>query len=114
MGGKRIGYIRVSSFEQNLDRQLENVQVDQLFEDKVSGKDTRRPGLEAMLDYVRDGDTVLVHSMDRLARNLDDLRRLVVHDLTKRSVRVEFIKENLIFDGDDTPMAKLMLSHKYG
>ncbi len=110
MSGKRIGYIRVSSFEQNLERQLDNVQVDRLFQDKVSGKDIERPGLKAMLDYVREGDTLLVHSMDRLARNLDDLRHLVVHDLTKRGVRVEFVKESLVFKGDDSPMTKLMLS----
>jgi DNA invertase Pin-like site-specific DNA recombinase len=110
LSGKRIGYIRVSSFEQNLDRQLDNIQVDRLFKDKVSGKDTNRPGQKALLDYVRDGDTVLVHSMDRLARNLDDLRHLVVHDLTKRGVRVEFVKESLVFNGDDSPMTKLMLS----
>ncbi|MBM4449105.1 MAG: recombinase family protein, partial [Chloroflexi bacterium] len=77
MNGQRIGYIRVSTFEQNPDRQLENVQVVRLFTDKLSGKDSRRPQLEAMLSFVREGDTVAVHSMDRLARNLDDLRRLV-------------------------------------
>jgi len=109
LNGQRIGYSRVSTFEQNPDRQLENVQVDRLFTDKLSGKDSRRPQLEAMLSFVREGDTVVVHSMDRLARNLDDLRRLV-QDLTKRGVRIEFIKENLTFTGEDSPMAKLMLS----
>ena len=62
-----------------------------------------------MLDYVRDGDTIYVHSMDRLARNLDDLRRLV-NQLTEQQVRIEFLKEGLSFDGDDTPMSKLLLS----
>lgn len=107
--GQRIGYVRVSSFEQNPERQLEQVEVSKLFTDKASGRDTQRPQLEAMLDFVREGDTVVVHSMDRLARNLDDLRQLV-QKLTRRGVRIEFIKENLTFTGEDSPMANLMLS----
>lgn len=109
MQGQRIGYVRVSSFDQNPQRQLEQVQVDRLFMDKASGKDTERPQLEALLTFVRDGDTVVVHSMDRLARNLDDLRK-IVQDLTKRGIRIEFIKEHLTFTGEDSPMANLMLS----
>lgn len=77
MQGQRIGYIRVSTLDQNPDRQLEGVQVTKMFIDKASGKDTQRPRLEALLSYVREGDTLVVHSMDRLARNLDDLRRMV-------------------------------------
>ena len=69
----------------------------------------RRPQLEALLTFVRAGDTVMVHSMDRLARNLDDLRRLI-KSITERGIRVEFLKEHLIFTGEDTPMAVLMLS----
>jgi DNA invertase Pin-like site-specific DNA recombinase len=107
--GQRIGYVRVSSFDQNPERQLEQVQVDKVFTDKASGKDTQRPELDALLSFVRDGDTVVVHSMDRLARNLDDLRRLV-QKLTKRGVRIEFVKESLTFTGEDSPMANLMLS----
>ncbi len=109
MKGQRLGYVRVSSFDQNLERQLEQVQVDRLFTDKSSGKDTQRPQLEALLGFARDGDTVVVHSMDRLARNLDDLRK-IVQNLTKRGVRIEFIKEHLTFTGEDSPMANLMLS----
>nr|WP_281721067.1 recombinase family protein [Nitrosomonas nitrosa] len=109
MNGQRIGYVRVSSFDQNADRQLDQVAVDRLFTDKASGKDTQRPELDALLDFVREGDIVVVHSMDRLARNLDDLRR-VVQRLTQRGVRIEFIKENLTFTGEDSPMANLMLS----
>ena len=109
MNGQRIGYVRVSSFDQNADRQLDQVAVDRLFTDKASGKDTQRPELDALLDFVREGDVVVVHSMDRLARNLDDLRR-VVQRLTQRGVRIEFIKENLTFTGEDSPMANLMLS----
>jgi len=109
MIGQRIGYIRVSSFDQNPERQLEQTLIDRAFTDKASGKDTRRPELERMLAFVREGDTVVVHSMDRLARNLDDLRRLV-QDLTRRGVRVEFVKEGLTFTGEDAPMANLLLS----
>jgi DNA invertase Pin-like site-specific DNA recombinase len=109
MDGQRIGYIRVSSFDQNPERQLDQVAVARVFTDKASGKDTARPQLEALLGFVRQGDTVLVHSMDRLARNLDDLRR-VVQGLTARGVRIEFVKEHLVFTGEDSPMANLMLS----
>jgi DNA invertase Pin-like site-specific DNA recombinase len=109
MIGKRIGYVRVSSFDQNPERQLENVKVDKQFTDSASGKDTKRPQLEALLSFVREGDTVVVHSMDRLARNLDDLRR-IVQQLTKRGIKIEFVKENLTFTGEESPMANLMLS----
>lgn len=109
MQGQRIGYIRVSSFDQNPDRQLEQIEVGKVFTDKASGKDTQRPELERLLAFVREGDTVVVHSMDRLARNLDDLRR-IVQGLTQRGVRMEFVKEGLAFTGDDSPMANLMLS----
>lgn len=107
--GKLIGYIRVSTFEQNEQRQLESIKTDKLFIDKASGKDTSRPQLNALLDYVRDGDTVVVHSLDRLARNLDDLRRLV-QTLNAKDVKVQFLKENLIFTGEDSPMSNLLLS----
>lgn len=109
MHGQRIGYIRVSTLDQNPDRQLEGVQVSKVFIDKASGKDTQRPQLEALLSYVRENDTLVVHSMDRLARNLDDLRRMV-QQLTGRGVRIEFVKESLAFTGEDSPMANLLLS----
>jgi DNA invertase Pin-like site-specific DNA recombinase len=107
--GHRIGYVRVSSFDQNPERQLESIQVDKVYTDKASGKDTQRPQLDVMLAFVREGDTVVVHSMDRLARNLDDLRSLV-KTLTQRGVRIEFVKECLTFTGEDSPMANLLLS----
>jgi DNA invertase Pin-like site-specific DNA recombinase len=109
MDGQRIGYIRVSSLDQNTQRQLEDIQLTRVFKDKASGKDTKRPQLEELLKFARDGDTVVVHSMDRLARNLDDLRS-VVQKLTGRGVRIEFLKENLVFTGEDSPLANLMLS----
>ncbi len=109
MNGQRVGYTRVSTLDQKTDRQLDGVEVDRVFADHVSGKDLHRPQLTAMLQFVRDGDTVVVHSMDRLARNLDDLRA-TVRGLTVRGVRVQFVKEQLTFTGDDTAMATLLLS----
>ena len=109
MNGQRISYIRVSSFDQNPERQLEDQALDRVFTDKVSGKDVKRPQLDDLLNFIRDGDTLVVHSMDRLARNLDDLRRLV-QSLTERGVCIEFVKERLKFTGEDSPMATLMLS----
>lgn len=109
MNGQRIGYIRVSSLDQNPERQLEGVQLDKVFTDKASGRDTQRPQLDALLEFVREGDTVLVHSIDRLARNLDDLRSLV-QKLVSNGIRIEFKKENLVFTGDDSPMSNLLLS----
>jgi DNA invertase Pin-like site-specific DNA recombinase len=109
LNGQRIGYVRVSSFDQNPERQLDNVVLDRTFTDKASGKDVRRPAFEELSAFVRHGDTVVVHSMDRLARNLDDLRR-IVQGFTKRGIRIEFLKEALSFTGEDSPMATLMLS----
>lgn len=109
MTGQRIGYVRVSAFDQNPERQIEGIQVDRTFIDKASGKDVHREQLEALMTFVRSGDTVVVHSMDRLARNLDNLRR-IVQSLTENGVRIEFVKENLSFTGEDSPMANLMLS----
>lgn len=107
--GQQVAYIRVSSIGQNTSRQLDGVAIERTFEDKVSGKDTNRPALQECLAYLRDGDTLHVHSMDRLARNLDDLRRMV-KELTGRGVIVRFHKEGLTFTGDDSPMATLLLS----
>jgi DNA invertase Pin-like site-specific DNA recombinase len=109
MLGQRVGYIRVSTLDQHVGRQLEGIALDQTFTDQASGKDTKRPQLEQLLQFVRTGDTVVVHSMDRLARNLDDLRR-IVKTLTHKGVRIEFVKEHLTFTGEDSPMASLMLS----
>jgi len=110
MSGQRVGYIRVSTIDQRSDRQLDGVPLDRTFVDKASGSDVARPELvEAMVGFVRDGDTVVVHSMDRLARNLDDLRS-IVRTLTANGVAVHFVKEQLTFTGDDTAMANLLLS----
>jgi len=105
----RVGYVRVSTVDQNTVRQLDGIDVERVFTDKASGKDTARPKLDELMSFVRDGDTVIVHSLDRLARNLDDLRR-VVRTLTNKGVRVTFVKEGLTFTGEDSPMATMMLS----
>ena len=107
--GQQVGYCRVSTLIQNTARQLDGVALDRVFEDKQSGKDADRPQLQACLAHLRDGDTLHVHSMDRLARNLDDMRR-IVKDLTGRGVIVRFHKEGLTFSGDDSPMNTLLLS----
>jgi DNA invertase Pin-like site-specific DNA recombinase len=107
-GGKRVGYIRVSSVDQNTVRQLDGIQVDKIFTDKASGKDLKRPALQSALEFLREGDVLVVHSMDRLARNLRDLLQLV-EGLNGRGISVEFVKEGLTFTGEDTPMAKMLL-----
>ena len=101
--------MRVSTFEQNERRQLEGIELDRLFSDKVSGKSLDRPELSAMVKFVREGDTVICHSIDRLGRNLDDLRKTVL-GLTERGIRAQFVKESLTFTGEDSPMANLLLS----
>ena len=106
--GERPGYIQISSGNQNTARQLDGAELDQIFTDKLSGKDTQRPELMNLLRFARQGDTVLVHSLDRLARNLNDLRRLM-SELTGRGVGVEFVKEKLTFGGSDSAMSVLLL-----
>ncbi|MBF4991880.1 recombinase family protein [Methylophilus sp. QUAN] len=110
--GQLVGYIRVSTLDQNTSRQEEQLagfQLDETFIDKASGKDTARPQLQAALKHCRKGDKLIVHSMDRLARNLDDLRA-IVKGLTDEGVAVQFVKESMTFTGEDSPMAQLMLS----
>lgn len=109
-----VGYVRVSSLDQNPERQLEELKslhVEKIFVDKQSGKNIERPELQKMLAFVREGDVLIVHSLDRLARNLADLLTMV-QDLTGRGVSVRFINEKLDFDADKeaSPVAKLLLS----
>ena len=107
--GQLVAYIRVSSLDQNTERQLDGIAVAKSFTDKASGKDAMRPQLQAALEYVRQGDTLLVHSMDRLARNALDLLR-IVRELNERGVGVQFVKERLTFTGEESPMAMLQLT----
>jgi len=107
--GQRLGYIRVSSVDQNTYRQLDGVPLDERFEDKCSGKDRERPALQALLKHARKGDRVIVHEMSRLARNLSDLLALV-KELTGKGIIVEFHKDGLVFDGKANNNGTLMLS----
>ena len=108
----RIGYVRVSSADQNTERQLADQQLTVTFTDKASGKNADRPQLQAMLagNWPK-GSVVVVHSMDRLARSLTDLLQLV-EQLTGRGINVHFVKEAKTFRGGDStdPMDMLMLS----
>lgn len=104
-----VGYVRVSSSDQNTDRQLDGVALDRVFTDKMTGSTKDRPQLKAMLDYVRYGDTVVVHSLDRLARSLEDLIS-IINQLNKKGVSFKSIKDNLTFDGvNNSPMDKFFL-----
>lgn len=109
-----IGYKRVSSVDQNSERQLDDPRVQgklaRVFEDKASGKDTKRPGFEALMGHLREGDILVVHSMDRLCRNLSDLLA-TVESLNRRGIGVWFLKENLDFKAGEAADAysKLLL-----
>ena len=106
--GQNVGYTRVSSYDQNLERQLVGVELDELYVENASAKDARRPVLRECLKYIRKGDTLHVHSIDRLARNLQDLLKLV-KKVNDKGASIQFHKEALTFTGDDNPMQKLML-----
>ncbi|MFC1523652.1 recombinase family protein [Thermodesulfobacteriota bacterium] len=107
-GGHDVAYVRVSSVDQNTDRQLNGMEFERTFTEKASAKDVKRPVLQECFKYLREGDTLHVHSIDRLARNLFDLQDIVT-TLTSRGIHIQFHKENLSFTGDDSPMQKLML-----
>lgn len=106
----RVGYIRVSTVEQHEDRQVkdltENAEVSKVFIDKLSGKDTNRPQLNAMIDYVREGDTVVVSEYSRLARSTRDLID-IIETLQNKGVTVISMKEQL---DTSTPQGEFMLT----
>lgn len=108
MAGHKIGYIRVSSVGQNTERQLDGIEFEKKYIEKVSAKNRKRPVLEECLEYLRKDDQLHVHSIDRLARNLVDLQNIIT-DLNKKGVSVHFHKEGLDFIGATNPMNKLML-----
>lgn len=114
--GHIIGYARVSSADQDTARQLESLNqlgLDRLFEDKASGKDIKRPALAEAIKYAREGDTIVVHSLDRLARNLADLLR-IVEELAAKGVAVKFIKENLTFTSSQLDPFSQLTFHMLG
>lgn len=106
-----IGYIRVSTKEQNTGRQhndftVAGITIDRVYEEKISGKNTDRPQLKAMLQYVREGDTVYVESFSRLARSARDFLN-IIEELTSKGVQVVSLKEKL---DTSTPQGKFMLT----
>ena len=110
----KIAYARVSTDDQNLDRQLETLKAycpDKIFTDHLSGKNLERPGFQQMMDYVREGDIIYVASMDRMARNLDDLLS-TTKLLQSKGITVHFLKENICLNpGTETSsMSKLIMS----
>ena len=104
-----LAYVRVSTFEQNADRQklaLKNYNIDKWFEEKVSAKDTNRTELQRLLDFAREGDCVYVHDFSRLARNTRNLLDIVEY-LDKKGVKLVSNKENL---DTSTPTGRLLLT----
>lgn len=107
--GAKLGYVRVSTVEQNEARQVEALEkhgIDKWFIEKVSGKNMNRPKLRELLDYAREGDTVLIHDLSRISRNLADLLMLL-EDFERREISLVSLHENI---DTCTPMGKLTLS----
>ena len=108
--GQDVGYIRVSTVDQSTARQLDGVHLDKTFEEKISGKSMDRPKLKECLAYLREGDTLHVHEISRLARSMTDLRN-IVDGLAARGVTVVFHKENMRFDGGtETSTGRLLFN----
>ncbi len=108
----KVGYRRVSTIDQNLDRQ-ELGSVDRVFEEKVSGKNTDRAALQEMLAFVRDGDEVIVYSIDRLARDLRDLQT-IIQTLLDKKVSISFLSEHLSFSADKEDAFSRLQLHLMG
>ncbi len=109
-----VGYARVSSADQNLDRQLVQLRaenVEKIFVDKVSGKNLDRPGFSSMMEYVHDGDILVISSMDRLARSLMDLLN-VTRILQSKGVSIRFLKEKieLSASGETSAISKFLMA----
>ncbi len=111
VSGQKVGYARVSSKDQNLERQIDQLRRDgvmQIYTEQVSGSSRDRPRLEETLRYLRAGDQLVVTSMDRLARSLIDLHS-IVDELTGRNVSVKFLREGQTYSKNSSPISKLML-----
>lgn len=105
-----FGYKRVSTIDQSTERQLEGIKLDRVFEDKLSGKDRNRPQLELLLSILREGDTIHIHSMDRLARNTRDLLNLV-EEITGKNCKIIFHTEHLSFEPNkNDPYQQMMMT----
>lgn len=108
----KIGYKRVSTIDQNTARQLDGIELDKIFEESVSGKNKDRPKLQEMIDFAREGDVIFVHSLDRLARNLIDLKT-IINTCNQKGVGVNILKENLSFPAgtqSKNPTSELLLN----
>lgn len=109
MSGIRVGYVRVSTPDQHPERQIAEMKADKFFVDIYTGKNLDRPKYKEMMNFVRQGDTLVVHSLDRLARNLNDLRNTVL-GLVDKGVTVEFVNEKMVFDKTPNSFGLLLLS----
>ncbi|ELY2922581.1 recombinase family protein [Cronobacter sakazakii] len=104
-----IGYVRVSSVQQNDERQLEGVKLDKVFTEKVSGKNAEREQLIAMLDYVREGDVIHCHELSRLGRNVKDLLN-IIDTVKAKGASIEFHKERLTAGSNENAVSRMMLN----
>lgn len=109
MSGMKVGYVRVSTPDQHPERQIAEMKADKFFVDIYTGKTLDRPKFQEMINFVREGDTLVVHSLDRLARNLNDLRNTVL-SLVQKGVTVEFVTEKMTFDKTPNSFGLLLLS----
>lgn len=108
-----VGYIRVSSIDQNTNRQLDGLSLDRVFIDKITGSTKERPQLQQMLDYVRYGDMVIVHSLDRLARNFDDLLA-IIKELNQKGVSFKSLQENITINATGNNPIDVLILHIFG
>ncbi|MDP2588245.1 recombinase family protein [Vibrio splendidus] len=109
MTTKKVGYIRVSSAEQSVDRQLVGIELNKHFVETMSVKTARtRPILTECINYLRSGDELYVHSIDRLARNILDLQNIIA-EIINKGASVKFVSERLEFSSKDDPFAQLTM-----
>ncbi len=108
-----IGYVRVSSLDQNIDRQLDGIAIDKIFVDKMTGSTKDRPQLQQLLEYVRYGDTVIVHSLDRLARNFDDLLS-IIKQLNQKGITFKSLQENITINATGNNPMDMLILHIFG
>ncbi len=112
MSSQSIGYIRVSTRDQSTSRQdngMDSINLDKIFHEKASGKSKERPELRNCMNYAREGDTLYIYSIDRLARSLSDLQA-IIEELVTKGVTVKFIKESQTYSRDNSnPFNKVLL-----
>lgn len=105
-----VGYVRVSSVDQNTQRQLADIKLDKVFEEKCSAKTITRPIWEQCKIYCREGDTLMIHSLDRVCRSGAGDAVAIVEEMNDKGVAVEFIKEGMKFNGTMSAAQKGVLS----